>query len=152
MLVDYKLSPAGDSAIKIKLDDTICFETNKRVHYLAGMLSAKKLAGIVEVVPSYHTLTVYYQPELTTYVEMHKAICRFIEKELIPKQVYQSEIINIPILYGEKVGMDLSKVAEFNYLSDEDVIEIHSNTTYFIYLIGFLPGFSSLSSHFKKRF
>ena len=49
--------------------------------------------------------------------------------------------IEIPVCYGGEFGPDLSVVAESNGLTEEEVIHIHSNGTYIVYMIGFAPGF-----------
>ena len=47
------------------------------------------------------------------------------------------------MLRGE-YGPDLEEVAHYHGLQVEDVIRIHSETTYFVYMLGFTPGFPYL--------
>jgi inhibitor of KinA len=52
--------------------------------------------------------------------------------------------IEIPVCYGGPYGPDLEEVANFNNISIEEVIRLHSQTVYTVYMIGFLPGFPYL--------
>jgi inhibitor of KinA len=47
----------------------------------------------------------------------------------------------IPVLYDRKHGPDLTNVAHHTGLSEQEVIQLHSEATYRIYFTGFMPGF-----------
>ena len=53
--------------------------------------------------------------------------------------VPNNRIINIPVFYN---GEDLKDVAMQHQLTVEEVIKIHTERTYRVYMIGFLPGFA----------
>ncbi len=53
------------------------------------------------------------------------------------------------MLRGE-YGPDLEEVAHYKGLQVEDVIRIHSETTYFVYMLGFTPGFPYLGGLSKN--
>lgn len=53
------------------------------------------------------------------------------------------------MLRGE-YGPDLEEVAHYHGLQVEDVIRIHSETTYFVYMLGFTPGFPYLGGLSKE--
>jgi inhibitor of KinA len=50
----------------------------------------------------------------------------------------------IPVCYGEEYGPDLDAVARFGGCTAEDVMRLHSERTYRVYMMGFLPGFAYL--------
>lgn len=52
--------------------------------------------------------------------------------------------VEIPVVYGGKVGPDLDAVARHAGLSCDEVIRRHSEATYIVYFIGFMPGFAYL--------
>ncbi|MGM2836277.1 5-oxoprolinase subunit PxpB, partial [Bacillus cereus group sp. Bce025] len=58
--------------------------------------------------------------------------------------------ISIPVYYGGEYGPDLEEVAHYHGLQVEDVIRIHSETTYFVYMLGFTPGFPYLGGLSKE--
>src|ERR671914_867162 len=52
--------------------------------------------------------------------------------------------VGIPVHYGGNFGPDLGFVALHNELTEQQVIEIHSQPMYLVYMIGFAPGFPYL--------
>lgn len=52
--------------------------------------------------------------------------------------------VTIPVCYGGDYGPDLAFVAQYNNLSEREVIHLHSSGTYPVYMIGFAPGFPYL--------
>lgn len=50
--------------------------------------------------------------------------------------------IEIPVYYGGEHGPDLQLVAEHCELRPQDVVQLHSETSYTVYFLGFQPGFA----------
>jgi KipI family sensor histidine kinase inhibitor len=49
--------------------------------------------------------------------------------------------VEVPVRYGGEYGIDLQFVADYHQLPVEDVVRIHSNQTYTVFMMGFTPGF-----------
>jgi KipI family sensor histidine kinase inhibitor len=49
--------------------------------------------------------------------------------------------LEVPLQYGGEYGADLQFVADYHHLRVDDVIRIHSEKTYMVYMMGFTPGF-----------
>lgn len=132
--------PLGDSVLLVQFGEEIDITVNRRVHALAALLNLSPLDGMIETVPAYATLAVHYNPLLLTYDEIHRWIREKLEqvKEIKPRTPRQFEI---PVRYGDEYGVDLQFVADFHHLHVEDVIRIHSERVYTIYMMGFTPGF-----------
>lgn len=132
--------PLGDSVLLVQFGEEIDITVNRRVHALAALLNLSPLDGMIETVPAYATLAVHYNPLLLTYDEIHRWIREKLEqvKEIKPRKPRQFEI---PVRYGDEYGVDLQFVADFHHLHVEDVIRIHSERVYTIYMMGFTPGF-----------
>ena len=58
--------------------------------------------------------------------------------------------LEIPICYENTFGVDLDEISKQLNLSVEEIIEIHSSTTYEVKAIGFTPGFAYLGDLDKK--
>ena len=50
----------------------------------------------------------------------------------------------LPVLYGGDHGPDIDFVAEHNGISVEEVIDLHTEPLYPVYMMGFSPGFPYL--------
>ena len=135
--------PAGDRALCVELGDSISEATNRRVHGLSRELGRLGLCGVLEVVPTYRSLMVYYDPLSISYADLTSRL-REIEGSLGEGEAVASKLVEIPTLYGGGYGPDLGAVAEHNGISEEEVIGIHSGADYLIYMMGFLPGFPYL--------
>ncbi|MFI8622393.1 MULTISPECIES: 5-oxoprolinase subunit PxpB [unclassified Marinomonas] len=107
----------------------------------------RDLAGIIDTIPSYTSLLVTFD------VEHHDrfAICQQIQTLLDNLDMTEvtsraSREVVIPVYYAEEVGPDLQEVAKHCDMTVEEVIQLHSQTTYRAYAIGFTPGFAFLGN------
>ncbi|AFK22553.1 5-oxoprolinase subunit PxpB [Pyrococcus sp. ST04] len=135
-----KVRLVGESCIAIILGEEINEHINDMVHALMDSLMAKNPEWLLEVVPSYSTLYIYFDPLKATY----KEVLKFLENVEIRKVERKGKRVEIPVAYGGEFGPDISFVAEYNGLTVDDVIEIHSRPLYRVYFLGFLPGFAYL--------
>jgi inhibitor of KinA len=98
---------------------------------------------MVEYVPAFTTVTVYYNPLLLSYKDACSALARIVtDVETAP--AVSARTIEIPVCYGGEFGPDLEFVAEHNGLTVDEVVQIHSGGEYLVYMIGFAPGFPYL--------
>ncbi|MEA3321437.1 MAG: 5-oxoprolinase subunit PxpB [Bacillota bacterium] len=142
--------PLGDTGIQVLFGSDISEETNQQIRMFADYLKKIEIEGITELVPAYTTLTVFYRPDKFSY----KDLCNTLEdiKKVLQKEEVQSNatVFEIPVLYGGDVGQDLSEVASYNDLAEDEVVSIHSNQPYLIYMMGFVPGFPYLGGMPKE--
>jgi len=140
---------AGDRAIVLEFGNEISKEINLLVRKLYHSIIKENIEGIEEMVPTYRSLIVYYNPQKVKYTDLAqklKKIENFITEIILPT----AHITEIPVLYSGEYGHDLEFVAYHNKLSVEEVIKIHSQKEYFIYMLGFLPGFVYLGGMSDK--
>lgn len=138
-----KLYPLGDQAIVVEFGDEISVEVNKNVLKLANKLRSSSINGMIEWVPSYTSLTIYYRPIKIKYTQIKQTIELLID-QLDDLQEEERTLIEIPALYGDEYGPDLEDVAKYHGITVEQVIKLHTNQTYRIYMLGFSPGFPYL--------
>lgn len=132
--------PLNEAALVVELGDEISLTVNRRVHALTQLIERNRLAGIEECVPTYCTLLVHYDPLRLQYRQLCDWLAGRIN-ELETASLWPPRYIEIPTVYGGKLGPDLEYVAQYHNLSIEDVIRIHSNGEYLVYMMGFTPGF-----------
>ncbi|XID95990.1 5-oxoprolinase subunit PxpB [Paenibacillaceae bacterium WGS1546] len=145
--------PLGENSLVMQLGLHINEETHRLVQALAAHLDRHPVPGMIEYVPAFTSVTVYYDlghaalegeaSGLSPYEVMSdylfKAAAEAGERFDAP-----SAVVEIPVCYGGDFGPDLDFVAEHNRLTPEEVIEIHSSGEYRTYMIGFAPGFPYL--------
>lgn len=135
-----KIVPMGDSALSVQLGDEIDITINQRVHALAALIDAARFDGIIGTVPAYGTLLIHYDPLVLTYSQISRWTRAKLD-QMEDVKLRSSRRIEVPVRYGDEYGIDLQFVADYHRLSVEDVIRIHSEKTYTIYMMGFTPGF-----------
>lgn len=147
MALKYILS--GDSAFIIKAGDVISEEVNLTVRKLLKRLEEAKINGVTDFIPSYNELMVCYDPTVLDY----KQLLEIFEKcsaDLGAMTLPEAVVIHVPVLYDGEYGPDLHYVAEYNGLTEEDVIRIHSSVACLVYMLGFTPGFCYLGGMDKR--
>jgi KipI family sensor histidine kinase inhibitor len=143
-LTDQQLTarPLGDSAITISLGTQRGPELLARVHAAARAVQAAGIPFVDDIVPAYLSLTVFYDSRHASYddiatqaVEACRRARDFARDEARATHV-------IPVTYD---GPDLEFVAASTGLSIEAVVARHSERSYTVDLIGFVPGWAYLS-------
>jgi inhibitor of KinA len=138
-----QMVPLGDSAVIIQFGSQISLDIHRMVNACAARLEKEPFPGMVEIVPAFTTVTVYYDPLQLSFREVCSAL-EPIVTDLDDIKTNTPRIVEIPVCYGGEFGPDLLFVAEHNGLTAEEVIQIHSSGEYLVYMIGFAPGFPYL--------
>ena len=132
--------PAGDAALSVELGDTISPEINRTIRNLYLALQKQRIPGVIDLVPSYRSVLVYYDPLRLTLSEL-EARLRGLMEHLAEAAIEAPKVVGLPTVYGGEYGPDLGYVAEHTGLTPQEVISIHSSPDYLVYMIGFTPGF-----------
>lgn len=130
----------GDRSLLVEVGDRIGTDINEGVQTLLYGLSARKLNGIIEFVPSYRSLMVVFNPLVMGRKDLQSAITEVWEdraRVTLPK----TREHEIPVVYGGEYGPDLQWVADYHGLPVEAIAERHASERYRVYMIGFTPGF-----------
>ncbi|MBO5565368.1 MAG: 5-oxoprolinase subunit PxpB [Lachnospiraceae bacterium] len=139
----------GDTSLCAEFGNEINEQINAEIRAFNILLSEKRLAGIVETVPTYRSLMIHYDPGIISYGALVRQL-KGLTNELDQVEIPPSDVLEIPVLYGGEMGPDLAFVAEHAKLSEKEVIEIHTSTEYLIYMLGFTPGFTYLGGMSDK--
>ncbi|MBC7331226.1 MAG: 5-oxoprolinase subunit PxpB [Synergistetes bacterium] len=133
----------GDKAFLVRFGDEISEELNKKVRALALLIDRERLTGVEELVPTYRSLMICYNPIKISPKELEKALRELVER-IEDVELPEPRVIEVPTVYGGKYGPDLEFVARYHGLKPEDVVELHANKEYLVYMLGFTPGFTFL--------
>ncbi|GGK07680.1 allophanate hydrolase [Lentibacillus kapialis] len=147
--MSFFMQAVGDSAVKIQFQDDVTPSLNRRIQLFSRKLYNHRIEGVVEWVPAYDSLTVYYQPHQIRYRDLCQKLDQVFQLESEANEA-GGGLITIPVVYGGDNGPDLERVAAVNELSADDVITLHTRNTYLVYMLGFLPGFPYLGGLDKR--
>lgn len=145
--LDVRIVDAGDSALMLELGPRcasphIDLELCARLAGVARAVRARSMAGVRDVVSTYRTVVVSFDP-LATDVERLAALLR---ESSAAAPVVGGAMHEVPASYGGADGPDLDEVAAFARCSPDEVIDRHTSRTYRVCMLGFLPGFAYLGS------
>jgi len=97
----------------------------------------------METIPTYCSVTVVYQPEIILFHEIKSRLEELIG-QLEVVEAPPSHVLEIPVFYGGEMGPDFDFVAGHTGKSFEEIIALHTEPEYLIYMLGFTPGFTYL--------
>lgn len=140
---EYRIVSAGDSAIFVEFEERIDPGVNARTIAFAEAIQAANLAGVRDVVPTYRSTAIYYDPLRTD----GDALLACVEREAVRPASALAEArapVRIPVCYGGELGPDLPGVAAFATADEEEVVRLHAAATYRVFMLGFVPGFAYL--------
>lgn len=135
--------PAGDAALVVEFGDTIDPAINRRVRELSVAVDRDRPRGLVDLVPTYRSLLVSYDPRTTTFDALRSRL-DVLQEALAAAPAPPPRLVEIPTAYGGDFGPDLPFVAGHAGLSEDDVVRIHAGADYLVYMMGFSPGFTYL--------
>jgi inhibitor of KinA len=136
--------PAGDRAVSVELEDVISAEVNTRVRALEYLVQQRAVAGVVETVPSFRALLVYYDPARVGYREL----CARVEAlagEAAAVVLPPARLVELPCCYDAELGPDLEAAARRLGLTIDELVRLQADAEYVVYFIGFTPGLPYMS-------
>ncbi|MDY0235331.1 MAG: 5-oxoprolinase subunit PxpB [Gudongella sp.] len=144
-----KFLVAGDSSLVMEFGNSISPIINSKIRNVLNLIEASDIVGILELIPTYRSIQVIYNPLLIEYDSLIDKLTE-IGNSINEDSANSDRIVEIPTLYGGEYGPDIEFVAEHNGITVEEVIRIHSSTDYLLYMLGFTPGFGYLGGMSEK--
>ncbi len=135
--------PFGEAAVVIQFGEKIDENINRLVRSFGRYVEQCKIPGMIEQVPAFTTVTVFYDVQKSSYSEMERLLL-YLLASFEPDATDEERIIEVPVCYGGEFGPDLSHVALCHGLTEDSVIRIHIEPLYTVYAVGFSPGFPYL--------
>jgi KipI family sensor histidine kinase inhibitor len=132
----------GDGALTLEFGDRIDQTLNAKVMAARDALAALNLEGITDVVPTWRSLTVHFDPLRLDRDRLAEELLHCAEAP--PQESARAMRWLIPVVFGGESGPDLAAVAQATGRSEASVIETLCATELRVFLIGFLPGFPYL--------
>ncbi len=144
-MTTLRIVPAGDAALVVEFEERIDPAISARGAALADALQAEHVAGVRDIVPTYRSVTVYFDPRRTDQPQLVETVERLATTPVTADRPSRPPIV-VPVCYGGAYGPDLPDVASYASLSEADVVDIHSGGRYRVMMLGFTPGFAYMGA------
>ena len=145
MSIGYpKVVIASENSTIVYFSERPCSQTSDQIAYTANALKIRLGEELIDLIPSYHSLLVIYDPLKIGFQKIEQEIRNTIGQWTSNNQSQQSRTVELPVYYSPESGPDLQRIADHSGLSIDQVIELHQQTEYTVYTMGFAPGFAYL--------
>lgn len=138
-----RIVAAGDSAVVVEFEERIDPAINAQAIALAEAVQSAAIGGVRDVVPTFRSVTVYFDPLRTDYDALVARIERDADRATAAATAPRPPI-RIPVCYGGDLGPDLADVAAFARITEQDVVDRHVSRVYRVFCLGFVAGFAYL--------
>lgn len=136
-----QIKPNGDRGLRIAFGDERTIRVNRRVRKLTHMIQSAALPGVTELIPTYASLTVLYDPLQVNYVNLVEYLQPFLKEALTASaEEESSRLLIVPVSYEGEYAPDMSYVCDYTKLQPEMVIAFHTAEPYYVFQLGFTPG------------
>ncbi len=138
----------SEDTITVYVNEASLEKNNRKLVYILYKMKSINLHGIIDSAISYNSLVIHYTPRLIDSIHIRKVLSN-AEKSYSLNTSNTKRIVEIPVCYDAHFGLDHDKFYDRG-LSKEDIISMHTEKEYLIYMIGFLPGFPFLNGVHEK--
>lgn len=142
-MIQWTIENAGPDALIIRFGDRIDSNLVPVIRAAKESLIQELTYQIIDLVPSYTTLMVCYDPRQNDHQTLTQKITKLLSG-LQNAPANPGKLVEIPVWYDPSVGPDLERVASHHQITIEEVIQRHTQQEYQVYAIGFAPGFAYL--------
>jgi inhibitor of KinA len=138
---DFRIYPIHDHALTVEFSKNISEADNARVLALRDAIEQKPFKGLLDIVPAYSSIAIFYDTGC-----MRDVVISYLQERIqfstqLLNDRSSDKIIQIPVCYDPSFGIDQEFVCDHLQLSREQLIEQHTGNIYRVYMIGFIPGF-----------
>ncbi len=134
---------AGDKALVVEFGSCIAPGLSQIVRRALFAINKAEIAGLIEAVPTYRSILVYYEPLKISAPNLEEDL-RTLVRNAGDITMPQPLLTEVPTVYGGAYGPDMEHVARHNGITAEEVVRLHTGTPYLIYMLGSFPGFAYL--------
>ncbi|RRD01813.1 5-oxoprolinase subunit PxpB [Amphritea balenae] len=139
-----RIEVAGENALIIYFGEKTDPRVSAQVQQAVTILETELSGMLIDMVPSYASLLVIYDQLATDHLEVRSRIRKVLDQLSDATSNSEGKLVTLPAYYSTESGPDLAALAERAQMSIDEVIQLHSETEYRVYAIGFAPGFAYL--------
>ena len=139
------LRPAGENSVLVVFGTTITPAVKEKVSSFVTAFRALAIKGVLEIVPSYCSVMIYFKMRTISYAQIKAAVEKALT-EMVPVAQQTYQVLEVPTCYDGVLAPDMEAVLRLTKLSKKELIALHTSKPFMVYMIGFTPGFPYLGT------
>jgi KipI family sensor histidine kinase inhibitor len=144
--MDVRVLLLGEAAITLEAqacaDPALALRMLAVARWTLDERDAGRLDGVTDVMPSFRSLTVCFDPLRTDRDRLAARLAERVADDTVKSVAGRSW--RVPACYDPRVAGDLEELAKTLGIGIDELVGMHSEGTYDVLVIGFLPGFPYL--------
>ena len=136
----------SENTLIVYFKNSIDCETSENVVKALYALQSSLTNTILDVIPSYHSILITVDILQIDMGDFQQQVESLLSQPISSQILLAHPDIELPVYYGEEVALDADEICAHSGLSWSEIAQIHSQTSYRVYAIGFAPGFAYLGN------
>lgn len=136
------INQISEQAFLLDFGNDTTKEINQNVlnifYCISKQIQKDNFLSLKNCVPSYNKLLIHFNPSKKNKEEIINFI-NSIEITKVKSEINLKEL-EIPICYDEEFSLDIKNVSKKINIDEDVIINSHLSTSFFVYMIGFMPG------------
>ena len=146
------INQISEQAFLLDFGSEISIQKNKYVISFANCILQEiendNHLKIINCVPSYNKILIQFDAFSATKTKIKDFLYSINEKKITP--INNKEIVEIPICYDDEFALDIIDVSAQTRITKSNIIKLHLNTEFYVYMIGFAPCFPFMGNLDKQ--
>jgi inhibitor of KinA len=131
--------PLGDQTLVVQFENILSIEVSRTVQSFAHIIEQQGIPGVTEMIITFNTLAVCYDPIKITYDKLLGKLQALQENNLQSEDIAGKKVY-VPVVFGGEYGPDLEDLSKQVGLTPEEVKQRLYSKPYYVYMVGFIAG------------
>ncbi|PID77421.1 MAG: allophanate hydrolase [Deltaproteobacteria bacterium] len=136
---NFNLSQVSETSILVSFNQPVGADLSLYIADCGKAVTAHLADMVINTIPSYNALLVTFRPQAGSHTGKLRDILLTVPQK---KEHNQTNIIEIPAWYDQEAAQYLGEILEQTGCTLEQLIALHTREPFFVYMIGFCPGFA----------
>ncbi|MEO0472702.1 MAG: allophanate hydrolase subunit 1 [Bacteroidota bacterium] len=141
-----EIIPFGEQALLIRFPQDINPDIHESVIFLDQQIRAAQWSGLRFQSLAYASIHIGFDPFMVSFSSLKKKIESFFPLKPASQLASYQDFL-IPVCYEASYALDQDSLSRQSGLSWNEIILTHTETSYRVYMLGFLPGFAYLGKN-----
>jgi inhibitor of KinA len=131
--------PLGDQTLVVQFENILSIQVSRSVQSFAQLIEQQRIPGIIDLIITFNTLAVCYDPIRITYDKLLAEV-QALEEHTVQTEQTASKKLYVPVAFGGEYGLDLEELSMRIGLSPEEIVQKLYSKPYYVYMVGFIAG------------